>query len=313
LSDLVTAHPDPLVAGTAVAYFLEKMGHDVFEALGASWVRFRGPVYRAVPDQLRLDPDPEKLARALRSVRVAAVRYTTATAPGLPGGMFMCRTRGYSIQRVHPNYRRYVKRGMASCEIRQVDPGEFLASGLELNLDTMRRQKRFDPRFGEASRWEKVVRAVRDCPGVTVVGAFVSGRLSSYAICCRDGAWINVLYRNSRTEDLPLRVSYALDHWLLCEAATDPGVEGVTNAFASFTGGAEAEGLREYKLRLGYELVACSFGIAFHPALAPVLSNRVAVAAAEALSRLRPGSGQLELLSKTLRAARITRTLARPQ
>jgi hypothetical protein len=304
------AQPHPAAVGT-VGAFLEKMGHDAFEALGATWVRFHGPFYRAVPDQLQLDPDPEELAQALRNARVAAVRYTTATAPGLPGGMFMCRTRGYSIQRVHPNYRRYVKRGMSSCEIRQVDPGEFLASGLELNLDTMRRQKRFDPQLGDPARWEKLVRAIRDCPAVTVVGAFVSGRLSSYAICCRDGAWINVLYRNSRTEDLPLRVSYALDHWLLCGAATHPDVEGLTNAFTPFAGGPEAEGLREYKLRLGYDLVPCNFGITFHPALAPVLSHPVAVAAAGALSRLRPGSGGLALLSKTLRAARITRRSAR--
>jgi hypothetical protein len=261
----------------------------------------------SLPYQRRLDPDPAELEAALRAERVAAVRFPALARPGWPSGTVACFPAGYSLQRVAPKRRRQVRRGLDACdEIRALDPDELLAEGLALNLDTMARQRRFDPELGEPARWRRFVAAVRACPAVTAAGAFHRGRLSSYDVFCRDGAWLHALYKMSRTEDLPQYTNIALDFWLLSRAAADPSIEGVWSGFVSML----PDPLHRLKLELGFEVLPHDLGIRFHPSLAPLLASRWTAAAAGALSRARPRDPRLELVAKHLAAAARTRRAA---
>jgi hypothetical protein len=297
------AHVPGELPGEALARFAERRGLRTFEAAGTLWTEFRRWFHVSLPHQLRLDPDLGALEAALRRERVAAVRYPTLTQPGWPSGLVACFPREYSLQRVAPKRRRQVRRGLEACEeIRPLDPDELLRLGLELNLQTMARQRRFDPEFGEPARWARFVRAVRECPSVSCNGAFAGGRLSSYDVVCRDGRWWHALYKMSRDEDLPRYTNIALDFWLLSRAAAE-GVEGVWSGFVSML---PEDPLHRVKLELGFEVVPHDLGIRFHPSLRPVLANRWSAAAAEALARRRPASRGLELLAKHLRGAERT-------
>ena len=109
-------------------------------------------------------------------------------------------------------------RGLEICTIRPVEPAELLQNGLQLNLETMERQGRYDAEFGDPARWKRFVEAVRQSPGVSVTGAYLSGKLSMYIVTCRDGQCLHMLYKMSRAEDRTLPVSHALDYTIISDA-----------------------------------------------------------------------------------------------
>jgi hypothetical protein len=292
--------------GMTLARLFERRGLRVVDAAGVLWGEYRRVFHVSLPFVLRADLDVAELQDAMRARRLAAVRYPTLTAPGLPSGMFVCETAGYGMNRVVASHRRQVKKGLSRCEIRDIDPDELLARGMELNLDTMRRHGRVDPEFADPRRWKRLVTAVRDVPGMTAPAAFVDGRLSAYTLVCRDGPWLYLLFRMSRTADLIHRTNPALDFHILSAAASDPTLQGVQNSPVSVTRGAET--LHRYKQAMGYEIVPHPLAIHFHPALAPALTNLLAVGAARALAGLRPSSRRFELAAKVLLGARLSRT-----
>lgn len=295
--------------GAALAAFWGALGRRVVEMVGMLWVQYRTPFYMSVPYHVRIDIDPAALAIAMRACRVVGARHPTATAPGWPCGLFECQTRDYSLERVEVRHRKQVQKGLERCEIREVDPDLLLVEGLELNQETLARQGRLDPEFGEVVGWQRVVTAIRRTPAVNVTGAFLDGRLSAYAILCRDGGWLHLLYKMTRTDDMIHRTNPALDFAILAAASRDPSLVGVTNSWLSLTRG--SEGLHRYKQLMGYRVVHHALAVHLHPALAPVLTTRPVVRAAAALARLRPRTRTLELAAHVLAGARATRQRGR--
>jgi hypothetical protein len=290
--------------GAAMARFWEARGRRVFEALGVLWAEYRGPFFISLPFERRLDLDPRELGAALRGARVTAVRFPTATQPGWPCALYVLSPAGYSLRRVERRRRRRVRRGLDVTECRRLEPDELLAHGLALNLETMARQRRFDPEFGDPARWRRFVLAASRCPEVSITGGFLDGRLSCYLIGCRDGAWLHCLYRASRTAELARDTAVALDFWTLSQAASDPSLRAIEAGFAPVVSGDTSH---LYKMDLGFTPEPVALGIRFHPALQPILSSGLCVAAASALLRLRPRSRRLERVAKVLRGARLSR------
>jgi hypothetical protein len=250
--------------GEALARFWEARGHLVLDVAGAYWVPFSRRMHASVPWQRTLDPDPEPLVAALREHRLLGVRYPSAHDTGVRTAVYVCPVSSYGLARVQRKRRSQVRRGLERCELRAVQPDELLRDGLELNRDTMRRQRRFDPEFGDAARWGRFVRAACSTPGISVHGAFTSGRLSAYQIACRDGAWVHHLYKMHRTADLPTHGGTALEFRMLELAALDPGIEAVTTGVAALFRG---DSLHQVKTDLGYGLLQIHLGVQLHPAV----------------------------------------------
>jgi hypothetical protein len=291
--------------GEALARFCEARGERIVELAGVLWVQYRRPFFQSLPYERRMDLEPGELEAELHAKRIVGVRYPTLTQVGWPSGIFVCDTRTFSIERLEPRRRREVQKGLSRCEIRPVDPDELLVHGPQLNLETMARQGRFDPEFGDPARWKRFVAAIRACPEVSIRGAFLDGRLAAYGVLCRDGAWQHLLFKMSRTADMVHGTNPAIDFAMLAEAASDPSLDGVTNSGLSFIHGSEQ--LHWYKQRLGYRLEHHEIAIRFHPALAPTLTAAPVVAAAAALSRSRPSDRRVELVARVLAGARRSR------
>ncbi len=293
--------------GAALAAFFSARGRRVVDAVGVLWCEYRPRFYMSLPYEVRMDLEPRAVADALRAERLLAVRYPTLSQPGLPCGLFVCDTRGYSLASVESRHRKQVQKGLSRCEIRLATPDDLLAHGLELNLETMHRQGRFDPECGDPRRWRRLVAIIAANPQVVVTGAFVDGRLSAYALLCRDGAWLHLLSKATRTADMIHRTNPALDFAILDAASRDPAIDGVTNSWTSLTGRG-SEGLHAYKRFMGYRVLEHDLGIHLHPALAPVLTTRAAVVVAGFLSRRRPADRRLDLVARLIAGARATRT-----
>ena len=304
------AHPSSAregLPGAMLARFAELRGRRVFEGLGVPWVQDRGAIYTSVPYQGRVGAAPEEIASMLRRERVAGARYPTLNGGGLPNGLYWCNPAGYGLERVDRKYRGQVKKGLEAFEIRRMDPDELSRLGFELNLQTMERQGRFDPEFGDERGWNRLVAAVRGCPGMAATGAFLDGRLSSYIISCRDGAWLHLMYKMTRSEDLTRHSTYALDYWLLREASKDPGIAGVSNGLVGVVAASNSDGLRRYKTNLGYGVLELEIAVQFHPAFQNLATSALTVGMVKLASRFRPQSRGLAVLARVLDAARAPR------
>jgi hypothetical protein len=301
LSRIETAAPP--VAGRALARFLELRGRRVFEAHGVLWGHYRGPFFIALPYEAEFDLSAAAARDILRSKNIRALRFGARSGPGMESGIYCCDPRGYGLRSLRRACRDNVLRGLDRCEIREVGADELLEEGIEMNLETMHRQHRFDPEFGDPAQWRRFVDAVRRSPDVTVTGAYVNGRLSVYGVCCQDGGCLHLLHKMGRTGERRLMTGHALDYAIVTAAARDSSIRLVEDSFVSVRRDA---GLDAYKRGMGFRVEPRRMAIHFHPRISWLAASRVSVAAAGAAWRLRPEDSRLELAAKLLRGARET-------
>ncbi|MDP3001016.1 MAG: hypothetical protein Q8N47_26275, partial [Bryobacterales bacterium] len=247
-----------------------------------------------------------EVEEVLKRARVTCVRSPSLVAPGAPSGLYICKPQGYGFEAVSRKQRAHVRAGLDRCEVRAVDPDELEREGLELNTDTMKRQSRYDPEFGDPRNWKRFVDAVRQSPAITVRGAYLNGRLSAYTVLCREEGWLQMLVKMSRTADLAHSTNHALDFSVLSEAGRDPSIRAVGNWYSS---GDAHSGLDRYKRNMGFETVPFSLSVRLHPNLAPLVTSRAVFIAIKAAQSVRPQSDFLRKAKDLLDAA----VLSRPQ
>lgn len=308
LSSVLTPHASAQIAEprppSGLARFIELRGGRVFEHQGTVWAHYRGPFFSSLPYHLELDPDRRDIADMMRRFSVACVRFPTPNhRPGMPGGIYVCDPSTYSLQGISRQYRTHVKRGLDLCANRRIDADELHALGYQLNLDTMQRQNRYDPEFGDPARWRAFTRAVRDCRDVVVYGAFVEDRLSAYILGCQDGDWLHLLYKMTLSRDRALPVSHALDYYVIRDAATNPAIRTIGNSYVSVLAN---DGLDQYKHRMGFTVAPHNVAIHVHPAISPLVTNRIAVAVAKKVWSMNPQSPRIELAARLLEGANTT-------
>lgn len=289
--------------GAGLARFWQLRGKRVFDAGGVRWAQYKWPFYVSLPFHLHLDPEPGEVESVLRRHRVPAAWFPSANHAGLPCGKYVCRPKGYGIQSLHRKKRDQVLKGLENCEVRRVDPEELRVEGIELNRQTMERQRRYDPEFGDAARWSRFVDAITQCPQMQVTGAYVKGRLSAYMAGCLEDGWLHLLYKMSRSEDMAEFTNATLDFVVLQDAGRDPSIRAVGNWFASFFSN---PGLDRYKRQMGYSVEPGQVCVYFHPAGAPFLASKPAVRVFQAASSLRPDSKRLESIARMTQGAMIS-------
>ena len=124
----------------------------------------------------------------------------------------------------------------------------------------MKRQCRFDAEFGDAARWSRFVKAILESPCISAFGAFLDGRLGSYAITCLEDGWLEILYKMNSFEFDHLHPCQVLDYNLTRRIATDALVDAVSMGWAPLVA---RQGLHDYKVRLGYTFKPAGVGYPF--------------------------------------------------
>lgn len=294
--------------GTGIAEFFARRGRKVVEGCGALWHSVEGRLLVSLPHQLRLDPDGQQIRGMLWKTAMTGVRYPTVAGFGQLGGIYVNTNKRFDFSHLDRSFRARVRRGFEQCEMRPVEPAELLSQGLELNLDTMKRQDRFDPEFGVEQQWKRLVEAIYHSPAIHAVGSFVQGRLAAYAITCREDRWLHILHRMSRTADLHYCPNHVLDFTLAREIAADPALDAVSMGYVALV---PKPGLHEYKIRLRYTVWPHHSVIQFHPALAPVLTSRLMEALVGAAQRWRARDQRWQRIFAVLAGAQLSRPQAR--
>jgi hypothetical protein len=287
--------------GSALARFLELRGRRIVRACGALWYTVPGPFLMSLPYQTMLNPDPKELRLMIRDAAVFGARFPSVSWSGLESGHYVLRRHPYDIGSLHAKHRPRVRHALEHFEVRPAKKAELLDQGRALNLATMARQGRYDPEFGESRRWERFVEAGFTCPGVSFPAVFSGSRLAAYMVTCREQRWLHILHQMSRQEDLPNFPNHLLTYAITAQAASDASLEAVCYGYVPLFA---ADGLHEYKLRFGYELVPHRSAIQLHPVLEAVAGHPVARAAVRVARRLRRDDQRLETIETVLEGAR---------
>ena len=292
-------------AGERLAELLERRGRRVYQSGGYWWanVDIDSRYFVSLPDQICLDIRREDVDSLLRRAGGLLARYPSQQRAGLPCGAYVVQDRAYTLQKLQKRTRNFVRRGLESCQIRQVERPELLSQGLELNLDTMARHGRMRPEFGDPKTWARTVEAVYETRGSECWGAFVGDQLASYVMSCRDANWEHLLIQMSRTELLKSYPNHAIDYLLIERAMANPEIHGVCLGSLPLRQG---EGLHNYKVRMGYEVMPQDAVVAVHPLLSPLATSRVAGPLARQAGRWNQLSGLSERLEILAAGARMS-------
>lgn len=261
--------------GKVMAEFWERRGMPVYQAAGVYWTPFShgSRFLMSVPEQVSVDHSHDELARILWRKNLVAARYPTMERRGVESGYYVWRKREFALASLDRKLRNTVRRAQEQCALRPLDAADLRKLGLPLNHDTMQRQERFNPEFGEESRWNRFVDSVFATPGMSVTGAFVGDELAAYSIECRADGWWYGMYQNSRTSLLKTFPNQALDFYSLERASQDAGVEGVLNSPLPLS---PNPGLHDYKSKFGYEIAPYRLVIQLHPLLDRLPNSSVA-------------------------------------
>jgi hypothetical protein len=295
--------------GSVLARFMELRGRHIIKACSALWYTLPGRFLMSLPYQSMLNPDPLEVHRMIRETGAFGARFPSLSWSGLESGLYVLRQRNYDIGSLHAKHRPRVRHALRCFEVRTAERTELLAQGSALNLSTMARQGRYDPEFGDRRQWERLVEAAFACPEVTCPAVFAGPRMAAYMVTCREGQWLHILHQMSRQEDLSNFPNHLLTYTVTRQAAADPSIEAVCYGYVPLFA---ADGLHEYKLRFGYEMVPHRSAIQLHPALNFVLNRSAVRAGIRGLRRLRHENQQLETLETVLEGARSSKPCTNP-
>ena len=291
--------------GERLAELLERRGRRVYQSGGYWWanVDIDSRYFVSLPDQICVDIRREDVDSLLRRASGVLARYPSQQRAGLPCGAYVVQDRAYTLQKLQKRTRNFVRRGLESCEIRQVERSELLKQGLQLNLDTMARHGRVRPEFGDPKTWARTVEAVYESKGSECWGAFVGDEMASYVMSCRDANWEHLLIQMSRTELLKSYPNHAIDYFLIERAMANPEIQGVCLGSLPLREGA---GLHNYKLRMGYEVRPQDAVVVVHPLLSPLATSRIAGPLARQAGRWNQLAGLSERLEILAVGARMS-------
>lgn len=287
--------------GSVVARFLELRGRRILKACSALWYTVPGPFLMSLPYQRMLNPEAKDLQGAIREAGVLGARFPSLGWTGLESGLYVLRRRTYDISSLHAKHRPRVRHALQHFEVRPAEKAQLIEQGRELNLSTMARQGRYDPEFGERRQWEGIVEAGFACPGISFPAVFSGSRMVAYMVTCREQGWLHILHQMSRQEDLPNFPNHLLTYAITKQAASDIALEAVCYGCVPLFA---ADGLHEYKLRFGYELIPHKSAIQLHPVLEAVANHGVARTAVRLARRLRRDDQRLETIEAVLEGAR---------
>lgn len=290
--------------GAVLAQFMERRGRRIIKGCGALWHSVEGGIFMCCPHYLRLVPSREEVTEMLRAGKGTGVRFASDVWPGVPSGVYLYRGKKYDFANLHTTFRRKVRRGMEQLHVREVEPRELLAQGLEMNRATMARQGRYDSEFGDAKRWSAFVEALRRTPGILAVGAYHGDRLSAYMILCRENRVLQILHQMSRIESLRYNPNHVLTFEVTRQAAEDPDLDCISYGLESLV---YAPGVHRYKLQFGYEFCEHHSVIVLHPWLSGLHSRPVRAALRMIRERI-PGDQRLERVETVLRTAALSQS-----
>jgi len=257
-----------------------------------AWVtHLRGQLQR-LPLERTDPPDPAEIRRLLRLRGVWLVNYLVEGSEAHRANCFdyVCRGPEYVLERLPPNARRDVRRGLRQFAIRLCTWDELAEKGFAALADTVARHGDAPP---PADAIQNYVNAHKGTPFYDVWGAWDGEELAAWMTLYRIDDWTMIDIARSRTSALKgcpnNAILYAATHHYLVKERLAYVAYGLSTVQVNV----DVMAMHRYKTRMGYEAIPLRLVFAVPAAIRPLLASRPASWGWERLAGLRPQSAIL--------------------
>jgi hypothetical protein len=271
--------------------FLERIGHHVVKSESGYWYDPGPRMFERIPAfSLTCPSDHEARNLFWRTGMLGIKYYADLDHPGKESFLYVCDDPDYDISNLGRSTRRKVRTGLRKCQVRQIDFVCLHAQGIAANLDTMERQKRQEPLFGDPEHWKEFCQAGGQVEGAVAWGAFVGQDLAAYTMGFIVDDYAIFIYQMSRSEHRSLFVNHALTYTATHEVLARPDIRCASQGHETVR---NVSGLDDFKVRLGYKKRPLRQVFRFHPLVKPAVLNPVSQMALGKLRHWRPDSDAL--------------------
>lgn len=246
-----------------VAYH-ERLGKRVVWLDGVPFSEYRRRFLWSLPHFREYDIERARLRRLLGRNVLGALAITSGPS-ARQAAFCVCGGADYGLERLQARTRSKTRRGLESCEIREVGWDEMLATGLEINREALRRQQR--PSFlGDPDWWRRQCQISAEFPGVRAWGAYVGGVLAGYVHVIvhasangRTGPVADIVHFMSGNEHLKSYPNEALIFTVTSQLL------GSGCDYVVLGSGSDDERLLSWKRHMGYTIQASPYELVVNP------------------------------------------------
>jgi hypothetical protein len=268
------------------AEWLYRQGHRVAQTESSFWVEASPHIFQAFPYHWIISPSQEELDNLLHDHSAIGLRYSTARDQPAGAASYHVVFNGqqYPISFLRKKTRPGLRRVMERASVEPISFTRLGSEGWRLRAETLQRQSR---KAAESEEWwHNLCHSTDGLPGFEAWATILDGRLAATLIAFTYENCCNVLYQQSLTEYLPLRVNKSLYFVFTNEILKRPGNLWIFSGLHSLDA---PHGVEEFKFQMRYTAKPVRQRVVFHPWLRP-LFNSATHAVLRAGLRLQPGN-----------------------
>jgi hypothetical protein len=265
--------------------FVQAQGHRVFEMQGALWAEKRKFFFESIPPHHRISVSKVALRRLFLK-GAAAIRYTCDVNEGRPSFEYVCSDKDFSLNSLTPEARRRVRRGIESCEVREIE-FEFLAkNACPINRNTLLRQHRAGlPWMTDETLWKRYMAACARIPSMQAFGAFVKDRFVGYSMSVIADDYSYLHHTQAFAEDLKYSPINVLTYFVTKQMLARPEIRHVSQGLEPF---ASLPDVERFKLAMGFEKRTLGRRVVLNPIVKPLFSRPSVWFARKTIGIVRP-------------------------
>ena len=271
---------------------LADSGTQVFGRTSADfWVRYESWASMRIPTFATRQPSPTAL-RELLWRRALVVSYLLEPDRDHPPNawLYVCRDRGYSVEKLAPAVRRNVRRGSRELRIEPVTTDRLIANGFQAFSDTRGRVGVSD---GTREVFTRRFEARGRSRGHVFLGAWHHEELVAFLSITAVEDWAEIEGCFSSNATLGLRPNDTLMAAALTDYLAARRCTLVSYGLSSIQAVSNAAGLHEFKTKVGFEAKPVHRAFVAHPLLRPLV-NSVTQRGVGAMLALTPGNRLLK-------------------
>lgn len=230
--------------------FYSNVGFKVYTSPSGEWCELQHGMLISIPYHRLINPKQEELEYLLKISGAWGLRFPTEVSNyGFLSKLEVCDHFGYDLQFLKHKFRNRVVKGEQHCDIRPVSIQALRDEGYKLNLSTLDRQNRNDPK-ANLKYWHKICDGLAKTNGVNILGAYFEDRLAAYVVILETPSMTEMIIQNSDSELLSYCPNNLLTYyvtWYYLTERSNP--VPICYGLGSLE---DTPGLERYKIGMGY-------------------------------------------------------------
>lgn len=230
--------------------FYSNAGFKVYTSQSSEWCEIQRGMLISIPYHRLINPKQEELDHLLKVSGAWGLRFPTGVGNcGFLSKLEICDHFGYELEFLKHKFRNRVVKGERHCEIRSISIQELRIEGYKLNLSTLKRQNRNDPK-ANLNYWHKICDGLEKSNGVNILGAYFQDRLAAYVVILETPSMTEMIIQNSDSELLSYCPNNLLTYYVTWYYLTERSNQvPICYGLGSLE---DTPGLEHYKIGMGY-------------------------------------------------------------